>query len=274
MQLTESLYLKGLQCHKYLWFQLHQPEVLTTVDQNREFGRGSGEEACRLGRDLFPQGIEISAKGMDERIAQTKEYLNSGSASLFKAVLEYQGIRVVIDVLEKNEAGGLSLHSLKGITRIRKPHIHELSLQYHVLRGLGYWIDSADIIYLNKAYIREGELDLSQLFLTTDLTGDVEERQKALPGELDLMRSVIEDKLPERPIGTHCSSPRLCEAKELCWKDIPSPSVFDISTLSPELKMKFYHRGIVEFHQIDDYTDLSAHQKLQGRVPFECRNQD
>jgi hypothetical protein len=263
MYLNESLYLKGWQCPKYLWLQLHKPELLSGESPDEQYGRGSGDEARRLALNLFPDGVGISDAPAEARIRETRELMSTGAVTLFDAAFEYEGVRVTIDVLEKGESGRIALHRLRAVTRIRRHHVRELTLQYHLLSALGFQIESADIICLNKSYTREGELDRAQLFLISDLTGEVEERRKELVEELELMKSLITGPLPDRPIGKHCGSPHSCEAKAHCWKEIPRPSVFDIATLSPELKMKFYKRGVLSFHQIDDFSDLTSHQRLQ-----------
>ncbi len=264
IQLTETLYQKGHQCPKYLWFQVYKPEFLDTESPDREWGRGDGEKARRLAEEFFfPHGTMISAGSMDKRRKQTEEFLGCGACTLFEAVFEHSGCRVVIDVLEKDESGRIALHGVKSVTRIRKAHIRELSFQYHVLTELGFSVDRADIICLNKSYTRLEDLDPEQLFLVNDYKKEVEELQKPLTLELEEQHSLLKGPCPGTSIGTHCTTPGICEARNHCWKDIPAPSVFDISTLSPELKMKFYRQGIVEFHQIEDVSELSDHQRLQ-----------
>ena len=264
MFLNESLYLKGLQCPKLLWLQANDPKSLNdTALPEEDFQRVSTEDVDRLAGALFPDGVNTGAANLNERIRQTAELMDTGPVTLFGAAFEYEGLQVVLDILKQNESGVLSLYNVKAITRIRRSHTSELAFQYHVLSSLGFQVESAQIICLNKSYVREGALDPDLLFRFNDLSKEVRGMQKELAGDLDKMRSALHGPLPDQPIGTFCTGPRPCEAKSLCWHSVPSPSVFEISGLSPELKMKFYNKGIITFSQIDDFADLSAHQKLQ-----------
>ena len=62
LNLSKSLYLKGLQCDKALWLKKYKPEVLTPPDVQLqavfETGNLVGEEACKL----FPGGKEVPYK--------------------------------------------------------------------------------------------------------------------------------------------------------------------------------------------------------------------
>lgn len=60
MQLSKSLYTRGIQCTKSLWLKKYKPEVLTPTDASTqavfEMGSVVGELACQI----FPDGRKIS----------------------------------------------------------------------------------------------------------------------------------------------------------------------------------------------------------------------
>ncbi len=79
MNLSKSLYTKGIQCPKALWLKKYKPSVLTPPDESSQaiFDTGNivGDFACKL----FPNGKEIPySKNYDEMIATTKEWLENG----------------------------------------------------------------------------------------------------------------------------------------------------------------------------------------------------
>ena len=75
MNLSKSLYTKGIQCQKALWLKKYKKEVLSEPDDSAlarfETGNVVGELACQL----FPNGIEIPyTTNFDEMIKQTLKH--------------------------------------------------------------------------------------------------------------------------------------------------------------------------------------------------------
>ena len=60
MNLSKSLYTKGIQCQKALWLKKYNKEVLSLPDDSAiarfETGNEVGDLACKL----FPNGVEIT----------------------------------------------------------------------------------------------------------------------------------------------------------------------------------------------------------------------
>lgn len=76
MNLSKSLYTKGIQCTKALWLKKYKKEVLTPPDEAAltifERGTEVGELACKL----FPIGKEVVySKDFSSMINTTKEYI-------------------------------------------------------------------------------------------------------------------------------------------------------------------------------------------------------
>lgn len=77
MNLSKSLYTKGIQCPKALWLKKYKPSVLTPPDESAQavFDTGNivGDFACQL----FPAGKEVpNSKNYDEMVATTKQWLD------------------------------------------------------------------------------------------------------------------------------------------------------------------------------------------------------
>ena len=96
MNLSKSLYTKGIQCQKSLWLKKYKPSVLTPPDAAAcavfETGNVVGDLACKL----FPDGKEVVfSRNYDEMMAQTKEYLDDGVRYIYEATFAYDGILVI-----------------------------------------------------------------------------------------------------------------------------------------------------------------------------------
>ena len=80
MQLSKSLYTKGLQCVKALWLRKYKKEVLTPPDAAAEAIFETGNLVGDLACQLFPDGIEIPYDNttLEDKIALTQELINQG----------------------------------------------------------------------------------------------------------------------------------------------------------------------------------------------------
>ena len=76
MNLSKSLYTKGIQCPKALWLKKYKPSVLTPPDEKAQAIFETGNEVGDLACSLFPDGKEVlSSKEFHSMIPTTKEYL-------------------------------------------------------------------------------------------------------------------------------------------------------------------------------------------------------
>jgi hypothetical protein len=57
--ISKSKYVSGLQCLKYLWYQVNDPEAIPPFDDVTMFRFRQGHEVGNLAKSLFPGGIEI-----------------------------------------------------------------------------------------------------------------------------------------------------------------------------------------------------------------------
>ena len=161
--LSKSLYLNGLQCQKYLWLKIHRKEKLQKPDTNLEaiFTTGDkvGEKACKL----FPGGKQIKYDETvphSERIALTKKYISDGVKTIYEATFEYDGVLVMVDILNLDNDGNFEIYEVKSSTWNSKKdlksidtYIKDISIQYYVLNGCGLKISKAYITLLNGEYI-------------------------------------------------------------------------------------------------------------------------
>jgi len=59
MNLSKSLYTKGIQCPKALWFKKYKPSVLTPPDEQAQTIFETGNIVENLACKLFPDGKEV-----------------------------------------------------------------------------------------------------------------------------------------------------------------------------------------------------------------------
>lgn len=265
MTLSKSLYTKGIQCTKALWLRKYKPSVLTPPDEQAQaiFDTGNivGDFACQL----FPDGKEVPySKNYYEMIATTKQWLEDGIKNIYEATFNFFGILVMVDILTIfNDE--VSIYEVKSSTEVKDIYLHDVSIQYYVLKNLGFKIKSANVIHINNEYIRDDELDINQLFKIVDVTNDIVSLQSNIPNILKDFETYLKDKVnePDIDIGKHCNSPYECDAKNYCWKvqrQIPDYSIFNIFNLGSKKQIELYNRGIINVDDVPHDFDMTSIQ--------------
>lgn len=265
MNLSKSLYTKGIQCPKALWLKKYKQSVLTLPDESAlavfDTGNIVGDFACQL----FPHGKKVLySKNYDEMIASTKQWLDEKVETIYEATFNFFGILVMVDILTI-ENGEISIYEVKSSTEVKDIYLHDVSIQYYVLKNLGFKIKSANMVHINNEYIRGDDLDINQLFKIVDVTNDVISLQSNIPNILKEFETYLEDKEnePNIDIGKHCNAPYECDAKEYCWKvqrQIPDYSIFNIFNLGSKKQIELYSRGIINIDDVPHDFDMTSIQ--------------
>lgn len=264
---SKSLYTRGLQCQKSLWLKKKKPEVLSAPDPQRVAIFSNGNDVGALAYSLFPNGKEIKFDGssFEQKIKQTKEWIEQGESVIYEATFNYDDTLVMVDILVIKE-GKVHIYEVKSSTSVKEVYKHDVSIQYYVLNGLGYEVESANVVHINSDYVRGDELDLSEFFSIVDISEIVKEKQKDIPQRLNEFREMLKGDEPKMEIGMQCLSPYECDACEYCWevqRKIPSYSVFDIARLKWEKRFELYYSGIIKLEEIEDLRGFSEGQRLQ-----------
>lgn len=106
--LTKSRFTLGLTCPQKLVYEAKKDEY-ADQRQDNEMMQGLAEGGHQIGalaQSLFRQAdglraFEITSKGQQDQIAQTKEALQTESVTLFEPTIVHQGYLVRVDVLRK-----------------------------------------------------------------------------------------------------------------------------------------------------------------------------
>jgi hypothetical protein len=101
MKLSKSLYTRAIQCQKSLWLKKHNKDVLTPPNAAAQAIFENGNEVGDLACKLFPNGVEIPYLNttFQDKINLTQEYINQGTQNIYEATFEFDGILIMIDIL-------------------------------------------------------------------------------------------------------------------------------------------------------------------------------
>lgn len=129
MNISKSLYIRGLQCHKSLWLKKYNSDVLEASNEGvLENGNNVGALAC----ELYPGGVEIPYDGtsFEDKIIMTQDLINEGVKNIYEATFQYNGILVMVDILNV-EDNTVVINEVKSSTDVKNVYLHDLSIQYY-----------------------------------------------------------------------------------------------------------------------------------------------
>ena len=267
--LSKSRFVTGVQCHKLLWWTVHDPDAVELqpdkvlhdlFDQGRQVGE--------LARTRFPGGvlIDLPHHARQERVAATRGALDAGAPAIFEATFIAEDTFVAIDVLQQHD-GGHRLIEVKSSTSRKDEHIPDVAVQAYVAAASGIEVKAAEVMHLNKEFRHPDEGDL---FARTDVVAEVAGYLGNVPDELARQQAMLTGPLPDAPVGLHCFEPRDCPFLERCWPDSPH-HIRNLSGVGPKKTAGYLARGIQWVRELPKTEKLNFTQKRQLKAMAEDR---
>lgn len=268
-RLSKSRFVAGCQCHKLLWWKVHEPDAPElqpdkVLQDLFDQGRLVGEAA----RARYPGGvlIDLPHDAAPERVAATQKALDAGAPAVFEATFIADGTFVAIDVLEK-QGDGYRLTEVKSSTSQKDEHIADVAVQARIAAACGVEITATDVLHLNKEFRSP---DVGDLFAHTDVTAAVVALLPTVPDEIARQRAMLAGPLPDVPIGAHCFEPRDCPFIGRCWPDGPD-HIGNLAGVGPKKTVAYLDRGITAISELPATEKLNFTQKRQLKAMAENR---
>src|SRR6266513_6552063 len=268
-RLSKSRFTSGLQCHKKLWWEVHEPDALElqpdkVLQDLFDQGRQVGEAA----RARYPGGvlIDLPHHAGAARVAATREALAAGAPAVFEATFIADETFVAIDVLEKTN-DGYRLTEVKSSSSAKDEHIPDVAIQARVAAACGVKITAAQVLHLNKQFRHPASGDL---FARSDVTGAVAAFLPQVPDEIARQREMLAGPLPDVPIGLHCFQPRECPFMGRCWSDAPD-HIRHLAGVGPKRTAAYLARGITSIGDLPAEEKLNFTQRRQLKAMAEQR---
>jgi hypothetical protein len=131
-------------------------------------------------------------------------------------------------------------------------------------------INRCHIMHLNREYVKQGDVDPQQLFVTEDVTDRLDEFAEGLETRIAEMLKVIDsDECPATAIGRHCNAPYDCLLQQECWKHLPEHNVMTLCS-GKKLGEDLMSQGILDISNIPEETKLNDKQQIQKECVI-CR---
>jgi len=262
--LSKSKYIAGLQCPKLLWTQINQPEGIPEPDTITQYIFDQGHLVGEYAKKLFPGGIDIQHDDFMGNIVTTKKLL-AERKPLFEAGILSGRIYCRLDILNPASEDEWDIVEIKSSTSVKDVHVDDVSFQKFCCGKAGLEIRSCKLGFMNKQYVKNGEIDPKGLFILEDISTQVEESSEGIEERVSNLLEVISNKTcPGVSIGQHCLAPYECPLRMECWGFLPENSVFDLRG-GKTRQFSLYEQGILSIKDIPDDIPLSRQQQIQKK---------
>ncbi len=264
MRISKSKFCAGVQCPKRLYLQVHSPELAERPDAAAEAIIEQGHEVGMLARQLFPGGVEVCERSLDQAIRATRELVADPEIpAIFEAVFEHGGVLVKVDVLHRRRDGRWRLIEVKSTSDVKDHHYEDVAIQYRVVSRSGLDLASACLAHVNRGYIYPGgEIDPRRFFRIRNLTRRVQRLQPKLTFQLRSEFTVLAmQEPPDIAPGRHCTDPVTCEFYDRCNSPRPDDHIGYLPRIHASAMEELEEMGIESIRDIPDGFDLTDIQR-------------
>ena len=288
--MSKSRYIDYCQCPKMLWLNTYNPEVGTVssmLDARFEAGKDVGDLTKGLFGPyedvtiLMPDGYPDTAA----MITRTYELMSANTPIICEAAFNYHGCYCAVDILRNTGNGSYEIYEVKSASSSRenpdefyKKHAAtyaiDIAYQKWVLMNLGYNITGEYLVCLNSDYVRNGDLNIQQLFNIILMDSFVDAAFTDVEKNVDAAKMTLAISTePKVDLGMQCKKPYDCIFINYCLKQrkLQWPSVFNLYRAQWKKKLEYLNENLTTFADVREKVK-SATQKLQ----IECtlNNQD
>src|SRR5271167_1385508 len=264
MRISKSKFCAGVQCLKRLYLQVHSPELAEQPDAATETIIEQGHEVGMLARQLFPGGVEVCERSLDQAIRATRELVADPEIpAIFEAVFEHGGVLVKVDVLHRRRDGRWRLIEVKSTSDVKDHHYEDVAIQYRVVSRSGMDVATVCLAHVNRAFVFDGQnIDVRRFFKIRNLTRRVHRLQPKLTFQLRSEFTVLAmQQPPDIAPGRHCADPVTCEFFDRCNPPRPNDHIGFLPRIHASAMEELEEMGIESIREIPDDFELSEIQR-------------
>ncbi len=264
--LSKSTFLRGLQCEKSLWLYKNKYKLKDQISPQQQGIFDQGTNVGVLAQQLFPGGDEVTVKYYEQEkgVALTHQLIEQGATIIYEAAFVFNEVYAAVDILVKDE-DGWKAYEVKSSTDVKEVNINDAAIQSYIMTNAGIDLKDISIVHINNEYVKQGTIDVHQLFTIVSVKDDIQNSLAKIPNQVTNFKKLISlSDAPTIDIGPQCSDPYDCDFKGLCWQNIPDYSVFNISRLNKLRKFELYQKGVIQLEDVDLNTEVfNTSQTLQ-----------
>ena len=239
-----------------------------SIEQRAKFQRGT--DVGVLAHQVFPDGIDMSPNSPSQfpkKAQETWDNLSNPSVNvMYEAVFQYNDTLIMLDILVRDGDRWIAVE-VKSSLRLSDTYYNDAALQYYVLKGCGVPLSDFRLMYLNGDYVKNGPIDVQQLFKMESVMAYVVNREGYVAKNVERLKAVV--ALPHAPlvdIGTQCNAPYPCDFQGHCWKHVPKNSFLFTTALDDETLFHDYFNGVNTNAKMLQQLDSDSEEARQIEV--------
>jgi len=234
--LTKSDFLEILACKESYWVARYKPELLPKA--------GLSDFDLMLMQDGFD--VEHCVKLW---VHSWSDVLDIRFQETFKSS---DGLEVRADMIRQLDAATVDVFEVKS-SLSPKGHLEDVAFQTIAIERSGLSVNRINIIHVNSAYVRSGELGLNSLLVIADVTDEVRELVPQLMLEIDAALDWVgQTEINEE--GCECrfkgSIPSRCIAFNYLNPDIPEISIYNLPNIRTGRVRGFVEEGRLDLEDV------------------------
>ncbi len=263
--LTKSKYLNGLQCPRLLWVAVNEPQRIPAPDAATQHVFDQGNLIGRMAQQLFPGGVSVPWESFMGNISQTKVLLRRRK-TIFEAGIMAGQLYARLDILKPSGTDSWDIVEVKSATSLKDENIDDIAFQKLVCENSGLKVDKCFLVYINKDYVKHGEILPEEFFIMQDISEEVAAVEKTTHETVQRLLGIMDSQVcPEPSIGPFCDTPYPCALRPECWANVPENSVFTLYYVGKKA-YELYDKDIRCITDIPPDYKLSDKQQIQ----FNC----
>lgn len=283
LYLSKSKYCGLWQCPKIAWMRKYKPEEVV-VDNSVISRMEAGNVVGDLAMGLFGDYSEVTAYQNDkidlsQMIINTKAEMDKGTEIICEASFQYEGLYCAVDILKKTE-DGWAIYEVKSSTKHEdggddKPvYIADIAYQKYVLENCGVNVTGTFLVCLNKDYIFDGTLDISKLFVISDVSQEVPLEESNIKHNFVVAERLLNSSdEPDIDLHENCKNPYLCGFWNYCSRHLPSPSIFNLYRMAFKKKIDHYRHGRIDYNSLL-MCDKITNEKQLRQISHHLKEQE
>lgn len=266
--LTKSDYMLYLKHPAWLWLKINDKTKLPPVEDGLQAIFDAGHTFEPYVESLFQGGVKLGFSdygSYSTLTARTTKAIESGAKNIFQGRFESGACTFICDIVTITGDKLVDLCEIKSGTHVKDDHIYDLAFQMVVLERCGYSVGKISVAHVNSEYVRNREIDATQLVEIDDVTDLVKSKHEFTMSSIDKVLSIA------RSTAHPDLSPKLCGLGSLkewigiykTMVNVGEGSIYDLCRLTPELVGELESRGIKKLQDIPDDIALNKFQSRQ-----------
>jgi len=252
MIISKSDYIKYYQCAKCLWLYKNRKDYIPEdYDEGKAGLMANGAAVEEEAYKLFPDGIRVESRGFKEALNETDHLVKEKTPVIFQPSFWSEDLYSRADIIKYNPGDNTwEIYEVKSATSLKKEYLPDVAFQKIALEAAGLKVSKVFVIYVNKDYVRRGEIEPAEFLVREDVTALAESLKTKTGFAIEDMFKLIKEKEePRVRIVQQCQDPYPCLFLGYCWRDIPKHSIYNVY-FNAETINQLLDRGIVDLMDV------------------------